>query len=75
VFLSVFEKLCEPAYALNWSVQDAEGFFNGILETWGGLETLESKIRKRYEASLKRIVICMKISMIRFSESWLASDK
>jgi hypothetical protein len=74
VFLAVFEKLCEPAYALCWGVQDAEGFFNAILETWPGLESIDAKLRKRYEPSLRRIVIAMKTAMVRFSEAWLASS-
>ena len=73
IFLNIFERLCEPAYALGWSVQEAAGFYDAVAETWTGLSSVDERYRKRYEASLKRVTGCMKVSMVRFSESWLSS--
>lgn len=71
VFGAIFERLCEPAYSMGWTPSEAESWFTAVMETWPQLEVLDEKIRNRYDAPLRRIIVTVRVAVLRFSEAWL----
>lgn len=56
---------------MGWTPSEAESWFTAVMETWPQLEVLDEKIRNRYDAPLRRIIVTVRVAVLRFSEAWL----
>ncbi|TPX58282.1 hypothetical protein PhCBS80983_g03225 [Powellomyces hirtus] len=69
VFVTIQERVVDPALVAGWSVTDLDVFLNTVKNMFVELRPLDPQLRKRYAKSVQRLFESLRLAAMRFYEA------